>query len=123
MKAKLKRWGGGLNGTQFFDLETRPCTREDFKGDKNSLHYPVYEKHTGTFEYYFDKLQCISEDYELYGDFDSGQASHLVIQFEKCVGEGCRSETEILSFLRRKFILTMENGEKFINDKYDDSKI
>ena len=79
MKARLKRWGGNLNGTQFFDLETRPCTREDFKGDKNSLYYPVYEKHIGTFESYFDKLQCISEDYELYGDFDSGQASHLVI--------------------------------------------
>ena len=79
MKARLKKWGGGLEGTQFVDLETRPCTREDFNGGDNSLYYPVYEKHTSTFEYYFDKLLCISEDYELYGDFDSNQASHLVI--------------------------------------------
>ena len=79
VKARLKKWGTGLNGTVFRDLETRNCTREDFKGDKNSLYYPVYEKHQATFDYYFDKLKCISEDFELYGDFDSWEASHLVI--------------------------------------------
>ena len=56
MRARLKKWGGGLAGTQFFDVETRPCTPEDFSDDDESLFYPVYENHRSTFEYYFDKM-------------------------------------------------------------------
>ena len=123
MHARLKVWGGDNIGTQFIDLETRPCTHDDFNGNETSLFYPVYESHKSSFEYYLNKLQCISQDYELYGDFNSGSASHLVIQFEKCAGENCKSESEITTFLRRKFILTMQNGQSFNNDDYTHSKI
>ena len=68
-------------------------------------------------------MKCINQEYDIYGDYDSVAASHLVIQFEKCSGEGCKSEAEIETFLRRKFILTMENQESFNNDDYSDNKI
>ena len=79
MKAKLKRWGGDSVGVTFTDLNTRPCTLKDFDDKEDSLYFPIFETHRPQVEDYVDKLQCISQDFDLYGDYSSESASHLIL--------------------------------------------
>ena len=67
---------------------------------------------------------CIPEPYTISGDYSSQAVSHLVIQFEKCVGEDkCADEAEIREWLRRKFILTLRNEHNFYQGQYDKDKV
>ena len=131
MKAYYKRWGNDDDpaGTSYHELKTRPCTDEDlglggdpqksrfFEGDKASKEY-VRE--------YKDKMQCIDEDFSIFGDYRSFAVQHLSIQFEACDyinNSTCKSYEEIRQFMRRKFIMTLENARVFKSHLYDEDKI
>ena len=59
-------------------------------------------------------MRCIDNEYDLYGDYNSEKAQLIQVYFEKCSGSpDCKNETEILSFLRRKFIFTLQNENIF----------
>ena len=48
----------------------------------------------------------------------------ISVFFEKCSGRpDCKNQTEILSFLRRKFIFTLQNENIFQTDDYTQNKI
>ena len=71
-----------------------------------------------------ESFMCILEPYDISGDYSSSAASHLTIQFEKCVGQDtCAEESEIREWLRRKFILTLRNEYNFYQGVYDMNKI
>ena len=75
--------------------------------------------------YYKDKFQCIDEDVEIRGSYNSDITKSLSIQFVACneTVNTCKSYDEIKNFMKRKFILTLENHSRFNLDEYDESKI
>ena len=80
IRARLKTWDSG--SIQFVDLASRPCTREDLglsDDTSGSLFYPLFAPHRSHVEAYQQYLLCIDEDFEIYGDYSSGKASHLIV--------------------------------------------
>ena len=61
------------------------------------------------------------------GDYNSYSVQHLSIQWVACDIEAepdkCRSMQEIKEFMKRKFILTLENSSRFQLNEYNKSKI
>lgn len=47
----------------------------------------------------------------------------LRVELKKCIGEGCKSEGEILDFFDSKFLLMLTNQERFITDGYFENSI
>ena len=81
-------------------------------------------------ETYWKKLQCIDadEDVQLNGDYNSYKARVLKIAFEKCDREKnpigfCATEEEITDFLKRKFIMIIQNQFRFQTSEYDEDRI
>ena len=110
MKARLARWNE--NGTYFEDLPTHICTAKELglvKDKSASRFYPVFTGHKKSLRSYTKYLHCFNGDFDLYGDYNSEEASVFSIYFEKCNGSNCKNETEITNWIRRKFILTLEN--------------
>ena len=74
------------------------------------------------------KLFCIDEDeqFHINGDFNSDRATRLQIAFDRCNNETivpqntCHSDEEISRFLRRKFIITLQNEVKVVPDQLED---
>lgn len=87
VKFYLKRWTDALGRNfEFLPLRQRACTQEDFNQEdarEFGGFYPLREKFKG-YEYLESKMECLDENYELYGDFDSFAASNLMIVFEIC---------------------------------------
>ena len=71
------------------------------------------------------KFMCIDEDIEIYGSYNSAKAQHLSIIFKKCDKNvrKCKSDDEIELYTKRKFIVTLHNGKRFVLNRYDESKI
>ena len=69
-------------------------------------------------------MRCIDEEFKLFGDYNSESASNFQLYFEKCNNnDKCKSEAEITSFLRRKFIFTVQNQNLFQTDDYSPDKV
>ena len=84
-------------------------------------------------------LQCIREDVVLSGDYNTAAASQLVIAFTPCRNEDssgaqgaisppanqvkCKPEADIKRWMRRKFILLLENQVEFNKDLVEQEKI
>ena len=70
----------------------------------------------------------MTDNLRIQGDYNSQKARSLVIVFDKCnEPEGspikCKSDTEIKSWLRRKFILLVYNQRRFRLEKFDSFKV
>jgi len=61
------------------------------------------------------------------GDYNSAKTRSIVLSFEKCNQEGrerlCKSESEILKWLRQKYILTYANQRRFVIENFTADKI
>ena len=78
-------------------------------------------------------LQCIQDDVVLKGDYNTAAASQLVIAFTICRNEPgvpilpgqviCRDEDYIKRWMRRKWILILENQVEFNKELVEDEKI
>ena len=131
LKAFYKRWGneGDPPGTNYFEIKTRPCTREELGlGDDpaESRFYPITGFSEAFLEDYWDILQCFDDDIVIRGSFQTYSAQSLAIQFVACDyinNSTCKSHEEIREFMRRRFVLTYENSQIFKSDKYDHRKI
>ena len=131
LKAFYKSWGneGDPPGTSYYQIKTRPCTREEIglgENKENSRFYPAKKESMSSVEDYADKLQCIDEDIVVKGTDQSLSAQLLSIQFVACDyinNSTCKSYEEIRQFMRRKFVITYENQSIFKLDKYDHRKI
>ena len=70
----------------------------------------------------------MTDNLRIQGDYNSQKARSLVIVFDKCnEPQGspikCKSDTEIKSWLRRKFILLVYNQRRFRLEKFDSFKV
>ena len=66
---------------------------------------------------------------ELQGDYNSNKAQVLKLVFEKCNNETiegnvtCASDEEITVWLRRKFIIVLQNQVRFQTFEYNENRI
>ena len=122
LKAYYKTWGmpGDPPGVNWQEMPTKPCSRgqlglSDSDDGDSSLFFPVHRNSEYDIGYYNKKFKCVEEkNLRIQGDYNSGVTRSFIVQFEKCeqekaVGFQCKSEEEIIKWLRRKFILTYSN--------------
>lgn len=130
--AYLKIWGekdesGNIKPTYFKRLETRKCTADDinFEGkgeDEDFLFFQPSEESEADANRFYNVLNClVNDDAELQGDYNSARATQLVIRFEICVDapntpileRKCKDKDDIMNWMNRKFLLTLENQVTF----------
>ena len=130
VKAFYKTWGDYDNpGTHYKELTSRKCTEEEIGVDHAEggtkfwpLHFNQAHDHTSIEK----KLQCIEENIEISGNFNSAVTQSLAIQFVACdstVRSDCKTNEEIHRYMARKFIVTLENHSRFNIKDYDHSRI
>ena len=68
-------------------------------------------------------LRCAAEDVQIQGDYDSASGQRLIVAFERCEGKSyCESPSNIDTWLRRKFIMTVQNEEIFMKSVIDKNR-
>ena len=74
---------------------------------------------------YANKLKCLEEDIEIYGNYDTSVFANLMIVFEKCdrTIRTCKSEAAITEWLEYKYIFTVTNSKKFVQHEFDDKRV
>ena len=126
INAYLKVWGekdaqGNIKPLYFRKLETQPCSQSEINlhndpdQDKYKFFFPASE-YENDINRFFNVLQCLkNDDAELMGDYNSATGRQLVITFEICRDKPgiCKDEAKIMNWLRRKFLLVLENEEHF----------
>ena len=131
LKAYHYRWGfEGEHGSTWTEIPSRNCTRKEFYlddvQDNNSEETRLYRDHftsESNSKYYWRKFRCTDERIEIIGDYDSTIAQQFVIQFEKCdnaTRSTCKTEDEIIDFLKEKYIITRSNNRRFLQDEFSD---
>ena len=138
LKAYTKIWGekdenGEFKPTYFKEHKTRQCEKDDINldGDVNQdgyLFWKPVEEALADLKRFYPVLQCIEEENTIMGDYNSAAARMLVIKFEICVDapgapKYCHDKADILSWLNRKFVLTLENTKTFNKDTIEDDKV
>ena len=71
-------------------------------------------------------MRCFDERVMLNGEYESEQASHLAISFERCNPKErstCKSDIEFNDWIADKYILTLENTWKFRSYQYSSKKL
>ena len=71
------------------------------------------------------KMKCIDDPYEISGDYNSDVAANLQIVFDRCDPEArkCKSKEEIDSWLEFKYLVVLQNEEKYYNEKDIDERL
>ena len=74
LKAFYKRWGneGDPAGTNYFEIKTRPCTREELglgNDPDESRFYPITGFSAAYLQDYWEILQCFDDDLVIRGSF------------------------------------------------------
>ena len=89
----------------------------DFNDDEYDFFHPA-EEFKNDIKRFYKHLLCIKKGAEIRGDFNSNAGKQLLITFSICRGETyCRPESEIMSWMARKFIVTLENTMSFSKDE------
>ena len=87
------------------------------QSDELGIFYPIYENSVNDMRNYSKKLKCVDSQWiSIQGDYNSAITQNFVIQFSMCdptKRSTCKDESEILRWLRRKFILTFTNQRRF----------
>ena len=132
LKLVYKKWGVGYDATFFEPIEKRLCTAEELGmgpqgySSPEAKFYPMNENHRHYVTRDMQKLYCVDEILELHGDYNSGFVTHFGIHLEKCnpsVRSDCKSDEEITQWLKRKFIITIRNNERFSPQDYSEDKV
>ena len=72
---------------------------------------------------------CLDEQLEIHGDYNSLEAQIINVYYERCNNQTivpmntCHSDEEITEFLKRKFIIMLNNQERFQAHKFDETRI
>ena len=72
-------------------------------------------------------MKCLAnqKDLRIAGNFDSPEASNIMMVIERCANSTdpgaplCKSDEEIDAFLSWKYIFFVQNSRKFIQYKFD----
>ena len=132
--AFLKIWGekdedGNSKPTYFKPLETRPCEDSDINFEGNGDNDDNYRFSHPSPEFLYDvkrfksSLNCFVDEPVVMGDYNAAAAKQLVIRFDRCRGDGCKSEEFIDSWLNRKFLLVLENQYEFNKELVEEEKV
>jgi hypothetical protein len=68
-----------------------------------------------------NKLHCMDESLELWGDFNTANAKLLFLSFDKCdptVRTTCKNETEVKEWLKKKYLVIVYNKNTFVTDEF-----
>ena len=123
VKATLNTWGFAAQGEMSVggEFETHTCSKEELglvvgQEDKSEF-YPIHTNSRKDTAFYHKKLKCIDENIHIQGDYNSEKAKVLKLSFEKCNNATsdvvCFSDEQITSWLRRKFIIVVQNQQRF----------
>jgi len=119
---------------RFKELKSKQCEVADLNDGENSNpgsgFYPQ-EHDAANYMALFgpSKFQCLTDknDVQMHGDFDSWEAANLMVAFEKCHpaknSRGCKSTSEIDSWLEGRYLAILTNQSKFVENKFDNGKI
>ena len=121
----LKHW----DGADIFDwrkLKSRRCTKGDFLVTNDYGLNPLHDK-MKKFQPLQEKMKCIDEPYQIWGDYNSDQGQNLMVVFERCEQEkeeerDCESEEDIDLWLQFKYIAIQQN-ERNYHQNIDDSDV
>ena len=78
---------------------------------------------------YKSRLLCLQkpQDIRLWGNYDTANTNNLMIVFEKCSNATssvtCKSNEEILKWMKSKYLVTLVNQKKFVQNKFDEERI
>ena len=95
------------------------CTDEELGLVRTSetVIYPWKESLDYEVETYRKKFKCIDkEDTVIWGNYNSAKAYQLSVNFRMCEGgpaNGCETEENIRTWLRRKYIVLLSNQRRF----------
>ena len=113
-------------------LTMRSCTQTELGlgpdgfDDPQSKFYTAHSNSIMWLQKYQKKLNCVDENIVISGNYQSLKASHLQIQLQKCdnlTRSDCKSDEEITQWLRRKFIVVVNNSDRFNQEDYTDNKV
>ena len=121
-------------------IPTSTCTPEQLGvypngtlSGKQDLFYPVHPNSQNDLKFFHKKFQCFdSEMITPHGDYNSAKTRNLLIAFEMCdqakrVRDGnprrCKSDREILKWMRHKYIVLYYNSRRFRIEEYNEGKI
>ena len=110
----------------------KPVTIETLEPDER-VFYPTHENSIRDLRYYWKNFYCFDYDkmketdfepkqIEVQGDYNSVKARHLKIMFEKCdsnLVDNCKTDEEITEWMKRKFVVVLENQTRFDNAEYE----
>lgn len=128
----IKHWGDTIYGPtfDFYRLPTKICEPErdfnDLEGtNKDADFYPVHKVSENDLNIYGPKMKCITETYNLQGNYNTELAANLMVVFEICDSTKriCKTREEIDEWLRFKYIITLTNERTFIQHKFGEEKI
>lgn len=72
------------------------------------------------------KLKCIEDPYEIWGDYNSDKTANVQAVFVKCNPEKrlCKKEEEINEWLKFKYLIVLHNQQNFLHSIDDpDSRL
>lgn len=114
-------WGTDEDGKYYTSMNRIPshtCTRQELgleEGSEKSTFLPIKPSHKTDVSFYQRKFMCIDPDeYKINGDYNSASARLMKVSLVKCHGHDyCKSESEITSFFRNKFLLILYSQVRF----------
>ena len=135
MKIIMKSWNyedKESNGkAQFKEIKARPCKENDFNdvngSNKQSKFYATDVYSERSLQLYWNNLKCIddSEYLSIKGNYDSVEASNMMIVFEKCdpTIRTCKTQEEIDKWTEYKYLVTFQNTKNFIQHEFYEKRI
>lgn len=78
---------------------------------------------------YSKKLKCLDiTEIALQGSYNTDRGNNLMIVFERCrsdnkLGVKCKREADIDDWLQNKYIVTLENEQRFIANEFEGDRI
>ena len=104
-------------GTYFKKLDIEKCSENsiNWDGDESNqdqyLFFKPSDESLNDIKSFGSAFMCLkNDDAQLMGDYNSQIGKQLVLTFSVCRNKpGCRPESQIMNWLNRKFIITLEN--------------
>ena len=107
-------------------MPTHECSREELGLEGSNPRFMTpREDATNYTSLYQKKFRCLDEkDLFIRGNFNTAHTSNIRVLLKKCSGKDyCKSDEEILDFVRGKFILVYLNQIRFDSGKYGEESI
>ena len=117
-------WGekdadGNIKPTGQKRLPLKKCSAEDINmdgsgDDEDFVFYQPDVSYKNDIVKFYPQLWCIDGDNRLMGDYNTAQGVILNLAFEVCDGKPiCHPRAKIMNWLRRKFMVVLENTMNF----------